>query len=270
MPEPDLLSRLLLGDVILTSNSSPGSSPIRVANFCKGGYEKRIWSHAALYIGNGQIVESVPGGVRIVSLYETYLKDGKHGIRVLRKRGLSSDMAGRIITFCTAQKDVQYDHRAIAYFVFLNLLPPYLAFILTPGYVGGWLNRPNAYFCSELVSEGFKRADVYCFEHEPFQVMPVDFSNSLLLDEVLTQPLQGSRPHGKLKRVLIHAGYLLGLFIALIALAVFLLALCLALVVGIWWIAKVITETRAKNETTTGTEGNVSRDSGDQISNLER
>jgi len=73
MREADTLQQLRLGDVILTSHL--GFSPIKVANFCKIGYSKRIWTHSAFYICEGKIAESVCMGVRAMALRDAYPDD---------------------------------------------------------------------------------------------------------------------------------------------------------------------------------------------------
>ncbi len=206
MPEPDLYSRLLPGDVILTSHL--GFSPIKIGNFCKNGYSKRVWTHAALYLGDGNIVEAVPKGIVKRSLKEAYPADGTVGLRLLRKKNLSAQQVQQIVTFCATADGGPYDSRALIYFPLANLLPPSLSFILSPKYLGRLFNTKGSFFCSELVSEGFQRGNAYCFEREPFQVMPVDFSNDLLFDEIGTIHVSGKEKQGRVRALLLEAGYI--------------------------------------------------------------
>lgn len=221
----DLLTTLMPGDIILTSHL--GVSPIKVANFCKDGYKKRIWTHSALYLGNGQVVEAFPEGIQKRNLKEAYLDKREHGLKILRRKELSQEKTAAIMQFCSGATGGRYDKLAtFVYFPLANLLPPSLSFLLTPGYLGNLLDAKGSYFCSELISEGFKRADAYCFEREPFQVMPVDFDNPLLFDEITVLPLPGKERQGKaaelgLKLCYVAASILLFLlFIAFLALCV--------------------------------------------------
>ncbi len=224
MPEPDLISQLLPADVILTSRVE--FSPIKIGNFCKDGYRKRMWTHAALYIGNGEVVEALPTGIVKRPLNEAYLVERKTGLKILRRKHLPSDVAGRIVGFCTQAPGKPYDWRALIYFPLANLLPPSLGFVLTPGYLGHWLNQQDSYFCSELLSEAFEQADAYCFEREPFQVMPVDFNNTLLFDEIATVQIPGQERQSKIKALLLQTCYIVGavviflIFLAVVALAI--------------------------------------------------
>lgn len=219
------------GDVILTSHL--GFSPIKVANFCKVGYSKRFWTHSALYVGEGKLIESVCRGVRAIGLDEAY-PEGKTGVRILRRRGLDGVDASRIVEYCRQQIGTRYDFQALAYFVFLHLLPSYLQFILTTDHWGRWLDRPGSYFCSELVSEGFKQAGVYCFEREPHQVMPVDFDNRLLFDEILTREIPTKKLNSRPRRWTLKTLYVLAIPFAIFLFIVFIIAA----VIGIMWLVR--------------------------------
>ena len=225
MPDEDLPNKLQPGDVILTSHLE--FSVIKIGNFCKNGYGRRVWTHSALYIGNGEIVEAFPKGIVRRKLKEAYLDEKKTGLRILRRKHLPQDAVGRIVSFCTQAPGKPYDLRALIYFPLANLLPPSLSFVLTPGYLGHWFNQPGSYFCSELLSEAFEQADAYCFEREPFQVMPADFDNELLFDEVAVVEIPGKERQGKTKAFLLQICYILAavgmfaLFLLILALAVF-------------------------------------------------
>lgn len=225
MPDEDLIAKLQPADVILTSHLGPNI--IKIGNFCKNGYGKRVWTHSALYIGNGEVVEAFPKGITRRELKEAYLADRKTGLKILRRKNLSQDIVGRIVSFCTQTPGKPYDLRALIYFPLANLLPPSLSFVLTPGYLGHWFNQEDSYFCSELLSEAFEKADAYCFEREPFQVMPVDFDNALLFDEIAIVQIPGKEKQGKTKAFLLQACYIVAaiivflIFLALVALAIF-------------------------------------------------
>jgi hypothetical protein len=169
---------------------------------------------------------------------------GKSGLKILRRKHLSQDTASRIVAFCTQAPGKPYDLRALIYFPLANLLPPSLSFILTPGYLGSWFNQQESYFCSELLSEAFEQADAYCFEREPFQVMPVDFDNALLFDEIAVVQIPGKEKQSKVKAFLLQLCYIVAAVIVfLIFLAVVALAILFAVVMfKRFWPAKPVKE----------------------------
>lgn len=177
--------KLKRGDVILTSGRgfALGSLPIKIANFFKKGYQQRGWTHAAFYIGNGEVIEAFPGGIVRRNFKESYL-NGKHDLLVLRSRKASQEALERAVNFCASEESKKYDFRALIYFLMYNIMPHGLHFILEKDFIGDCFNVNDSYFCSELIATGLKNADAYCFEKDPHKVMPIDFYNQLWFDEV--------------------------------------------------------------------------------------
>ncbi len=173
------------GDAILTNGREIrwGSLPIKLANFFKRGYKERHWTHAALYIGDGQVIEAFPTGIVKRDLKESYLK-GDFQLLILRHKNVSQTNLQKAIDFCKNSVSKKYDARALVYFLLYNLTPPQIHFILEDEFIGKCFNVKDAYFCSELVSMGLLVAGVYCFEREPYKVMPIDFNNKFLFDTV--------------------------------------------------------------------------------------
>ena len=173
------------GDVVLTSGArfELGFLPIKVANFFKRGYVLRGWTHAALYIGNNEVIEAFPAGIVRRNFEESYLR-GSHNLLILRRRKASQDDLNKVVDFCVFAKGKKYDYRALIYFLLYDFLPAGLHFLLEKNYVGNCFNVNDSYFCSELVSAGFQEADIYAFEREPYKVMPIDFYNDFLFNVV--------------------------------------------------------------------------------------
>lgn len=177
--------KLNRGDVILTSGRgfALGSLPIKIANFFKRGYQERGWTHAALYIGNGEVVEAFPGGIVKRSFKKSYLND-KYDLLVLRPKKADQASLDKAVGFCVSEESKEYDFRALIYFLLYNVMPHGLHFILERDFIGDCFNINNSYFCSELIATGLKEADAYCFEKDPYKVMPIDFYNSLWFDVI--------------------------------------------------------------------------------------
>jgi hypothetical protein len=177
--------KLKPGDVILTAHKGFKfeSALIKIANFFKRGYKERNWTHSALYIGDGQIVEVFPKGAIQRKFRDGYL-DNKHNLLVLRHKKASQEQLRKAIDFCVSEESKKYDFRGMFYFVAYDIMPEGLHFILENDFIGSWFKVEDSYFCSELVSSAFLAADAYCFEKEPAKVMPIDFYNHLWFDLV--------------------------------------------------------------------------------------
>lgn len=180
-----LEGKLIQGDVILTCGRGfAGASVfIKIANFFKRGYRERGWTHAAIYVGNGDVVEAFPKGIVRRSFRDAYLND-KFNLLVLRRKKIEQAALERAVAYCVSAESKKYDLRALVYFLLYNFMPHGLHFILENDFIGDCFNVNDSYFCSELVATGMKEADAYCFEKDPYKVMPIDFYNDLWFDVV--------------------------------------------------------------------------------------
>jgi hypothetical protein len=227
------------GDAILTNGKGIrwGSLPIKLANFFNRGYKERHWTHAALYIGDGQVVEAFPGGIVKRDLKESYLK-GDFELLILRHKNASQSSLQKTIDFCKNSVSKGYDFRALLYFLFYNLTPPQIHFIWGDAFLGKCFNLRDAYFCSELICTGLLVAGVYCFEREPYKVMPIDFYNKLLFDTVtkVELPYKENRFIHSIKAAFLCSLYMITailFFLILLVVAILLIAIFVLFVVGI-------------------------------------
>lgn len=179
------LESLLPGDVILTAHNEfeRNSLCIKIANFFYRGLKDKDWTHSALYIGEGQIVEACPDGVKTSDLKQKYI-DNNYQVLVLRHKNASKQALKATVDFCKTQSGDKYDWLGLTYFLLYNFMPVQLHFLLEDDLIWSWFRVSNSYFCSELVSTGFEEANIYCFEEKPYKIMPVDFYNELLFQEV--------------------------------------------------------------------------------------
>lgn len=142
---------LLPGDVVLVT---PGSAVARLIQSAqrKGGFSPAhaMWTHAALYIGRGQIVEATPfGGVRV-----TRLLDMTFGRKILiRRHTATSNLLTRYQIAIEALTEL---HRGYSFSAV-----PRLAWLALRHEI--WRNdhRPNidaVTICSTLVRNAYARA----------------------------------------------------------------------------------------------------------------
>lgn len=198
------------GDILVTSQKGfrPLSLPIRFANFCRRGYADRIWTHTAVYVGNGEVVEAFPTGIIMRSVEDAYLNNDYEYLILRRKTAASNVDFSKAIDFCRAKVGYKYDNKALAYFALMNIAPPTLRWIIDNPIVDKALNTEDAYFCSELAGTALLEANEYCFDRPPQQVMPVDFKNSYCF-EVVKDTTAGKKD-GFLKKSILSLLYFVG------------------------------------------------------------
>lgn len=156
------VNKLKPGDIILRCSSALSSQMT----------ELMIWSrytHSALYIGNGMIIDSTwQYGVKIRSLADLLNQSNRVG--VLRMQGLTSDQANKVILAAQSKESSEYNFEAVKMLgvqkldALTNIFWQYL------GHMIGILGRaeylpPNAtdsgkYACSELIVFAFKAVNI--------------------------------------------------------------------------------------------------------------
>jgi len=175
MPNYDLLKQ---GDVILTSGTNIG---IKIGNFLRGRLDALKWTHAALSLGNDQIVEAVETGIRITSLHKQYTEKNIP-YTILRCKTLNDSQLAEVAKYCKKRSSQPYDKKALNYFVLNGLFPTLLGPLLSLPIVEKNLNVRDSYFCSELIAEGFITQNFFVLKTDPWKIMPADFLNKKLFN----------------------------------------------------------------------------------------
>jgi hypothetical protein len=177
------------GDVILSTTSHPLSAQIRAVTDAEV-------SHAAVYVGEGRIVEAIDGGVVLRSL-ETALGDDSLAV-AYRHRDMTPTAAAMMIPFLEehARLRTPFDRWGL-----VQVAPGQLARAICNRLDGDarrqclaraatlrvGTNDENAFFCSELVLEGFGKAGLSMSTLEPSWSSPgeiVELHHNGLLDYV--------------------------------------------------------------------------------------
>lgn len=120
------LSKLQVGDIILTRGVKKYADLI-------GGLFPGYWHHASVYIGNGNIIEAWPGGVRVQPATITWSASEAAIYRV----NTSSSKKQAAINFMMNQLGKPYDY----------------SWLLWPG---GKSTSSYYWYCSELAWAGYK------------------------------------------------------------------------------------------------------------------
>jgi cell wall-associated NlpC family hydrolase len=152
---------LQVGDIIVSTTRYPLSKAIRVLS------GSRV-SHTAMYVGNGEVVEALGGGV-VKHSVETATKDDKYAY-VLRYPGLDSGAQSVIRDFAIKHASLKtpFDSWGMALRAGLRI----------PG--GG----DERFYCSELVLESYKMAGIQLFETTQKRPGDIDELRGTKLDYV--------------------------------------------------------------------------------------
>jgi len=177
------VDQLRRGDVILTAQrwADLGGVFIRLGNFFKRGFHERIWCHAAIYVGDGEIVEALPHGVEKNRLDEAYL-NRDFNLRVMRYRNATPEQMEAAADFAVSKIGVSYEQKQQLYFVLNYCIAPSLRFALESPFFEKVFQDRGSYFCSELVAAAYQAAGAYPFERSPRKIMPLDFYNPLIFE----------------------------------------------------------------------------------------
>lgn len=144
-------------DIIVSTGSGLASGVIRAGTMSK-------FSHAALYAGNGEIIEAIGEGVVKQSLGDA-LRDDVLSV-VYRRTGLSAAQAAMVVRYASRQVGKSYDYAGVAGSSALTpggvlgavlFLP--LGVIEGVGAAANALSPDSSFFCSELVLRAFEEAN---------------------------------------------------------------------------------------------------------------
>ncbi len=152
-------------DILLSTGDAAASSAIRFGTGSR-------FSHAALYAGNGEIIEAIGEGVVRQSLARAMRDDTL--VCVYWRIGMSDAQAGQAIRYATVQIGKPYDElgavgagvtsgRGFVLSVFAGAINPIAALGVNVAIAADVINRLNperTFFCSELVALAFEKAGV--------------------------------------------------------------------------------------------------------------
>jgi uncharacterized protein YycO len=180
VPQVDMealaLDRLQPGDIILTSASTLRSGGIRLMTWSSV-------SHAALYIGEGRIVEALGSGVQVRRLEELLLEESI--AVVLRYPGLSPDEQMQIADYALEKAGARFNFVGVTFQVPFSVVRRACELPLLPGAVRDACVRSvgvlsylaaseTQLFCSQLVMQAYQHAGVQVTDADPRLITPAD------------------------------------------------------------------------------------------------
>ena len=167
---------LRAGDLLLSSANSLTSVGIRVLSVAPV-------SHAALYLGDGQVVEAVGSGVRLRHVTDFVAEEAT--IVAFRHPGLSPAQAQSLRQFSLAQVGKKYNGMGIVLQAPFTLQLQTCELPVVPGLVRDFCIRGLAavqlgaarndrFFCSQLVLQAYQQAQLPLTTADPLLVSPAD------------------------------------------------------------------------------------------------
>lgn len=193
---------LRAGDIILSATHGFSSLGIRAVTLSPV-------SHAALYLGDDRIIEAVGTGVRIRSTAEFIADEAT--IVAFRHPGMTDEHAAAMRSFAQMQDGKKYNTTGIVLQAPFTLQRKYCELPLVPGAVRDacirgiaavqlGAARNDRFFCSQLVLETYRAADLPLTDASALLISPAD----------LLHMREGDVPSVQIKQALQYVGHLKG------------------------------------------------------------
>jgi hypothetical protein len=188
------------GDIILTSVPTLTSVGIQLMTLAPV-------SHAAIYIGDHQVIEAVRSGVRIRRLDELLAEEAV--VLAFRRPELSAEQARNIGAYLLQQVGTDFNYLGIALHVpfavnrklcELPLMPSALRDVCVRA-IGGIYHLATSerrFFCSQLVLQAYRHAGVPITDADPRLISPAD----------ILHMREGDVPSVMIHKPLRHLGHL--------------------------------------------------------------
>jgi len=181
------VSKLKKGDVLLFgSNANLSSFPIKIANIITGKISSKYWTHAAIHLGDGNLMEATAEGVHDGDI-DHYFKGGRL-LKVYRHKYITdSKFFDKLVEFSGKTRDEKYayDFKGLAFYVLAISLPrTWDWLILDNALVDRLLRLDEAYFCSEFVADAYKACGAPVSSFDSWRIKPADFITNPMFEEV--------------------------------------------------------------------------------------
>lgn len=144
------------GDIILSTDNDATSGLVRWGS-------NSALSHAMLYLGDGEVLESTANGVAIRPLHEA-LHDNVLCAVVLRHSRMTPAYAFDVVTYANEHIGAEYDYGGA-------LVSPSRALC-------GTMGSADKFFCSELIVDAFHKAGLALTNESPQCTTPGDIWNA--------------------------------------------------------------------------------------------
>ena len=144
----------------------------------KAGYGlSSKWTHVADSLGGYYIVEARVPRSRVANLQKEYTDRG-YEIKVMQRRNQEAGKRYKVALWWATMNNLPYDILQFFWFP-LSLIYATIGIALH-----NLFSSHKRFLCSELIAAGFYREDDYLFNRPQENVLPADFDNPALFEEV--------------------------------------------------------------------------------------
>ncbi len=169
--DPD---KLKIGYVILISTHKFAISRLQ----CKAGYgDSSKWTHVAGSLGGYTAIEANIPRSRLINLQKEYVDKG-YEIKVVRRKGQPEQKRYKVALWWATMNNLPYD--VLQFFWFpLSVICSKIGIVLH-----SLFSSRKRFLCSELIATGFYKEGDYVFSKPAENVLPADFDNLELFEEI--------------------------------------------------------------------------------------
>lgn len=165
---------LKIGYVILAATRKPTIQAFQR----KAGYgDSSKWTHVAGSIGGYDAVEAAVPKSKVVNLQKEYVDRGIE-IKVMRRKEQGEHKRYKVALWWATMNNLPYDTLQFFWFP-LSLICGKIGLILH-----SLFSSNKRFVCSELIATGFYKEGDYLFGKQQQEVLPADFDNPALFEEV--------------------------------------------------------------------------------------
>ena len=165
---------LKIGYIILVVTPKPAIRTLQQ----KAGYdESSKWTHVAGCLGGYTAIEANIPRSRLINLQKEYVYKG-YEIKVVRRRGQPEQKRYKVALWWATMNNLPYDTLQFFWFP-LSVICGKIGVVLH-----NLFSSRKRFLCSELIATGFYKEGDYLFGKPAENVLPADFDNPELFEEV--------------------------------------------------------------------------------------
>ncbi len=144
----------------------------------KAGFgENSKWTHVAGSLGGYTAIEANIPRSRVINLQKEYIDRG-YEIKILRRRGQPEQKRYKVALWWATMNNLPYD--VLQFFWFpLSIICGKIGIVLH-----NLFSSRKRFLCAELITTGFYKEGDYLFGKSAENILPADFDNPALFEEV--------------------------------------------------------------------------------------